>query len=102
MTDCCHDLLISNAMRRIFPSSDAQRTYDDLMRARPLRTAAGIGEAFFFGYENPYSEGLPNLCGRPGSLTRAAWAAGVDSRLQDSRMSGEQRVSFRSAIARQA
>lgn len=87
-------------MRRIFTNPQAQQTYDDLMRARPLPTAVTIGQAFFFGYENPYSEGLPALCGKPGSTTRAAWTAGVDSGRQDARQTGERRVLVRGEMAR--
>lgn len=89
-------------MRRIFTTSEAQQTYDALMQARPTRTAAVIGAAFYFGYENPYSEGLPGICGKPGSVTRAAWAAGVDSRGKDARVAGESRLCFRGALARHA
>ena len=85
-------------MRRLFSNPDAQRTYDSLMQARPLPTATDIGGAFFFGYENPHNEGLPDLCGKPGSVTRAAWAAGVDSRLRDARIGGERRVQFRGEL----
>ncbi len=88
-------------MRRIFTNPEAQQTYDALMQARPLPTAATIGQAFFFGYENPYSEGLPTLCGKPGSKTRAAWAAGVDSGRQDARRSSERRTLMRGDVARQ-
>jgi len=89
-------------MRRLFTNPEAQQTYDALMQARPLRTATAIGIAFFFGYENPYSEGLPDLCGKPGSTTRAAWAAGVDSRRADARLAGTRPVLFRGELARQA
>jgi len=89
-------------MRRIFTNSESQQTYDALMQARPLRTATTIGTAFYFGYENPYSEGLPDLCGKPGSATRAAWAAGVDSRRLDARLTGGRPVLFRGELARQA
>lgn len=92
----CHRTAI--IMRRLFSNPDAQRTYDSLMQARPLPTAASIGGAFFFGYEHPHNEGLPDLCGKPGSVTRAAWAAGVDSRLRDARQGGEGRVLFRGEL----
>lgn len=88
-------------MRRIFTNPEAQQTYDALMQARPLRTAATIGQGFFFGYENPYSEGLPVLCGKPGSVTRAAWAAGVDSARRDARQSAARPVLLRADLARQ-
>ena len=88
-------------MRRIFTNPEAQQTYDALMQARPLRTAAGIGQAYFFGYENPFSEGLPALCGKPGSATRAAWAAGVDSARWEARQSAGRPVLLRDAVARQ-
>lgn len=88
-------------MRRLFTNPEAQQTYDALMQVHPLPTAATIGQAFYFGYENPYSEGLPALCGKPGSVTRAAWAAGVDSGRQHARQSGERRVLTRSDLARQ-
>lgn len=82
-------------MRRIFTNPEAQQTYDALMQARPLPTAAAIGQAFFYGYQNPYSEGLPALCGKPGSMTRAAWAAGVDCGRQDGRQASPPRVLLR-------
>lgn len=88
-------------MRRIFTNPEAQLTYDALMQARPLRTAATIGQAFFFGYENPYSEGLPALCGKPGSVTRAAWAAGVDSARWEARQTAARPVLPRAPFARQ-
>ena len=85
-------------MRRLFSNPDAQHTYDFLMQARPLPTAAAIGKAFYFGYEHPHNEGLPDLCGKPGSITRAAWAAGVDSRLSDTRQAGQRPVQFGGAM----
>lgn len=88
-------------MRRIFTNPEAQQTYDALMQARPLPTAAVIGQAYFFGYENPYSEGLPALCGKPGSLTRAAWAAGVDSARREARQNASRPVPARGDLARQ-
>lgn len=70
-------------MRRIFKEPMAQATYDTCMAERPTSLATGIGQAFFYGYENPDAKPDSSQCGTAGSLARAAWAAGVDCRRTD-------------------
>jgi hypothetical protein len=67
-------------MRRRDSDPMMQRTYDDCMKVRPTSVAHGIGQAFFYGYENPDAKPDSPRCGMAGIVTRTAWAAGVDSR----------------------
>lgn len=72
-------------MRRKFSDPMMQRTYDDCMKTRPTTVSLGLGQAFFYGYDNPDSKPNSPRCGAAKSIVRAAWAAGVDCRRADNK-----------------
>lgn len=77
-------------MRRKYKDPMMQRTYDDCMKMRPTTVAHGIGQAFFYGYDNPDAKPDSPRCGSAGSVARAAWAAGVDCRRADDKAKAKQ------------
>jgi hypothetical protein len=72
-------------MRRVFKNPAVQDVYDSFMEQRPENVGEALAQAFCIGYQNPDESPVPALCGAAGSVARAAWAAGVDSRRADSK-----------------